>query len=300
MTQQLESYLKMSTRKRPGGYDTKTAHSMRSFLSSLLRYSPNVTLQSFMDWLNQSSYKPGTKATVAKMLGRFLYVYNHLSKDEFEILKRGYTQPQTVWSSKQLTKRQLQMLIVKAASQTTNLAARRDPLMLAIMATAGLRIGQVCALDLSGVSIDSEYINMRIIVQKDNRKVDTKPYTFKQIPLSMSVGGFVFSELLQHYHELRVSSTTNNPAYFLNHSGQRVGENNMRMAMRKWGVPFTPHTLRHHAGTTFAAAHGLHKTAILLGHTNIQTTMRYVSPASVHVGELLKQLPEETQHEGTA
>ena len=155
--------------------------------------------------------------------------------------------------------------------------ALRDAAILEVMYGAGLRVGEVVALDLGDV--DGEMLRVR------HGKGDKE----RLVPLGKKA-----REALDHWLAVRPSlvKAQSASAIFLTKRGARFGTRQVRRIVDAWAalssVPRThPHALRHSYAThLLGSGADLRSIQELLGHASLQTTARY---AHVDVEYLMAQ-----------
>lgn len=158
----------------------------------------------------------------------------------------------------------------------------RNLAMVALMARAGLRVGEVVALDRSDVEL-RERSGWATIRQG-------KGLVERKAPLSLQA-----RRALAAYLEQRPAM--GDPALFVSKSGLRVGERAVQRMVKSAGQragierAVTPHLLRHTFATRFLRGGGdLATLRGILGHANITTTSRYLHADGVRMQEMVEGL----------
>jgi integrase/recombinase XerC len=158
--------------------------------------------------------------------------------------------------------------LLEAPDATTPLG-RRDRAMLELLYGAGLRVGELVALDLSAVDLHSRLLH---VTGKGNKE--------RIVPFGEPAEE-ALSRYLRDRREL-VSLGEGTDALFLNHRGGRLTARSVRRVMDHYlraaalSSGLSPHSLRH-AFATHLLEHGCDLRAIqeLLGHESLSTTQKY-------------------------
>lgn len=145
--------------------------------------------------------------------------------------------------------------------------ARRDRAILEVLYATGVRVSELCALDLGDV--DPSRRTMRVLGKGDKER--TVPY------------GAPAAAALDDWREVRadVAAADAGAALFLGARGHRIGPRAVReivhRAAARAGVPdLGPHGLRHSAAThVLSGGADLRSVQELLGHSSLATTQRY-------------------------
>lgn len=137
----------------------------------------------------------------------------------------------------------------------------RDKLLVHLMVTSGLRVGEVTALNVEDV--EGNQIIVRNGKGRKKRIIPMHPETRK---------------LLDEYLDIRYGKTN---ALFVNKNYGRFSEWGISLILKKWGqkvgIDISPHMLRHTFATRVyeKSGHDLLATKELLGHSRVETTQRY-------------------------
>jgi integrase/recombinase XerD len=162
---------------------------------------------------------------------------------------------------------------------TTTVLGRRDQVILTLMYSAGLRVGEICSLRL----IDISFTEKRILISgKGGRE--------RYIPLDSIV-----EEALKEY---LVSRTSEIPELFISKKGGALTPRAIQYMVKKYAETakiqkkVTPHKLRHTCATHLLQE-GAHLVSIqkLLGHKSLSTTQIYLHITITDLKELSKQHP---------
>lgn len=153
----------------------------------------------------------------------------------------------------------------------------RDRAVLELLYGSGLRVGELCALDLEAVDLSRRWVT---VVGKGRKE--------RQVPI-----GSVAARALVAYVETarsrllaRIEEPPEPLALFLNSRGKRLGPRSVRNLLTKYlkaeGMQNVgPHALRH-SFATHLLDHGADLRAVqeLLGHENLATTQIYAHVSS--------------------
>jgi len=142
----------------------------------------------------------------------------------------------------------------------------RDLALLAFLYNTGLRVGELCALNRADVQLPADGFGQVQLVGKGRR--------LRWVPLNAHA-----RQALEDYLAQREDD---NPALFLNRSGQRFSVRGVALLvnryLRRIGITDRsgPHLLRHTFAThALRARPNLRAVQELLGHSSVTTTQRY-------------------------
>lgn len=169
-------------------------------------------------------------------------------------------------------------------------APERDKALAHVGFYAGLRIGEIVALNLADVRLSARKGHLVVRYGKGGR--------YREVPLHPAL-----RSTLEKWLEARVKwpGATDQPALFLNRRGGRLstrGAYDVLTALAEdsgiavgRGGDFTPHVLRHTAGTTLTrAGTDIVIVAELLGHS-VETARRYALPSEEDRQAAIERLP---------
>lgn len=171
-----------------------------------------------------------------------------------------------------LSARELGRLLAAAENST------RDTAILNLLARAGLRVGEVVNLQLEDVDINGRSGWLLIHNSKGNKT--------RQVPLNSEA-----RQALKAWLSERPQATVQQ--VFLSHTGQALAERDVQRMVAEYarmaGVQATPHTLRHTFATR-AVEKGVDVAtlAMILGHSRLETTNRYLHPSADRVQEAVE------------
>jgi site-specific recombinase XerD len=158
----------------------------------------------------------------------------------------------------------------------------RNAALVALMARAGLRVGEVVGLDLEDITLNerSGWVTIR----------QGKGLKERRVPLSLQT-----RKALAAYLQVRPEAATS--ALFLTKSWLRLGKRPVqrliKSAAQRAGIKqdVTPHILRHTFATRFLRKGGdLATLRDILGHANLATTSRYLHADATRMQEMVEGL----------
>jgi site-specific recombinase XerD len=168
-----------------------------------------------------------------------------------------------------------------AVAEGDDWMSKRNAAILALMARAGLRVGEVVRLERGDIELGARS-GWAVVTGKGNKT--------RRVPLS----GLVCRALSVY---LAVRPAFGTPVLFVSRSGLPLSARDVRRVVtrlaKRAGIDkkVTPHVLRH----TFAT-HALEKgadvatVAVILGHESIATTSRYLHPSEARLVEAVERL----------
>jgi len=164
--------------------------------------------------------------------------------------------------------RMVEQLVNAAKTQPAHRMALRDQAMVMLMTYAGLRVEELCALELGDVLLSERKGKVTVRHGKGDKK--------REIPLNSEVRRALKQWLLVH--------PGGEPAIFVGKHGERMTARGVQRRISDIGTmaglqDISPHCLRH----TFAKRQvdaGVPLTVVsqLLGHSRLETTARYCQP----------------------
>jgi site-specific recombinase XerD len=188
------------------------------------------------------------------------------------------------WSEKALNNTELLTLFTflkeKSARQDVAASGLRDLHLVATMMFSGLRISQVCGLTIADVEVkDGEYVALHTVRQKAH----DENMVCKVIPRSVPIPGCdTFGCIHTAYTSSRIATHTNpDEPFYISSRGNALLTGTVRANFSDWsqrlGFHVHPHRLRHTCGTIVALNVGIAQAALMLDHSDIRTTQRYIA-----------------------
>lgn len=141
----------------------------------------------------------------------------------------------------------------------------RDDAVLEILYGSGLRVGELCGLQLDGIDLDAG--RLRVLGKGSKERL---------VPLSRPAAS-ALTRWLGEGRDTLVSAETPDGAVFLNQRGRPLGPRDVRRIIdRRAPAPTHPHALRHTFATHLLdGGADLRAVQELLGHADLATTQLY-------------------------
>lgn len=162
---------------------------------------------------------------------------------------------------------EVEQLLAIAASQDDPFLRDRDTAIIELLYGAGLRVGELCGMDVSSYDAELDFIH---VIGKGKKE--------RYLP----IGTFAKAALEQYVSRRQSVVNDKETALFVSQNGNRVTTDQIRYVMkrlRKQGnlqKPLTPHSLRHSFATDLLERGAdLRAVQELLGHESLSTTGRY-------------------------
>ena len=159
-------------------------------------------------------------------------------------------------------------------------AGQRDRTMLEVLYGCGLRVSELCGLDLRRVLLDEQIL--RVVGKGDKERI---------VPI-VGTAARALDEYLSTWRPQLVSARVSTPAVFLNSRGRRLSRQSVHAIVAKAGAVvgidgLHPHTLRHSFAThMLEGGADLRIVQELLGHADISTTQLYTHLDRSHIREV--------------
>lgn len=159
-------------------------------------------------------------------------------------------------------------------------AGQRDHAILEVLYGCGLRVSELCGLDLRRVMLDEQVL--RVVGKGDKERV---------VPI-VGTAAATLADYLENWRSGLVSPLVSNSAVFLNNRGRRLSRQSVHTLVAKAGAVvgidgLHPHTLRHSFAThMLEGGADLRIVQELLGHADISTTQLYTHLDRSHLCEV--------------
>ena len=237
-------------------------------LGRLIRKVDVLTLRRYLASLRESSY---SRATIARKLATLRSFYKHLCRVG-EVSENPVASIRTPKQERRLPKfldpTEIQRLL--DAPKGTDLLTLRDRAMLETLYSTGMRVSELCLMDLDDVDFLGEVVRVRGKGKRE-RLAPIGSYAVKAIKHYLTARG-------QHP---QAAGFEPKPV-FLNRHGKRLSQRSVRRKLVKYlaeaGLDphVSPHTLRH-SFATHMLNRGADLRAVqeLLGHRSLSTTQIY-------------------------
>jgi len=226
--------------------------------------------------------KPNTKKNSKATQVRILRSYGKFLQKEYEL---SFTLPEPPKTGKTLpiflTKSEVKVLLKSASSNI------RDLTLLSFIIYTGVRVGELVDLKLCNVNLAERFVK---ILGKGERE--------RLVPINEELARLV---------EAYLSQRKDNSEYlFVSKYGKRFTPLAIQLLVKKYGKiaelnkTITPHKLRH-TFATLALESGVSPITIseLLGHTSLNTTMKYTHVTNQLTEEAVQRISEFTNLNGT-
>ncbi|HYY45365.1 MAG TPA: tyrosine recombinase, partial [Actinomycetota bacterium] len=150
----------------------------------------------------------------------------------------------------------------------------RDRAILELLYGSGVRVGELCALDVDDVDLSGGWVRVLGKGRKERR-----------VPLSSPAVGAISAYLHDARGKLspRTGEARDRHALFRNHRGGRLGARSVRAVLTKYAgeARVGPHSLRHSFATHLLdGGADLRSVQELLGHESLGTTQLYTHVSS--------------------
>ena len=258
----LDSFVRF---RRASGVRQATDAQYRFILSKFFRDYPDAMEsprecalaylgESNTDWTRQ------TRLKVLKVFFGFLMDEGHIHEDPLRGVRAPIPPKKTDVPGMDEVKTVLETLDRDCFAQD------RLRVMILLCLETGLRRGEVCALRVEDVDMDTHTLSVR--------PENTKTKRGRIVPLSPGL-----IRELRRFLQTRPQEWKT-PYVFPSEKGEPLKPGNLTLQVRRLaqrtGVPIHPHALRHLCCTAFLRATGnIALTARLLGHSNIRTTSAF-------------------------
>ena len=216
--------------------------------------------------------------TTLRSFYRFLMQEGQLEHDPSEFLN-----PPKQWSTlpKYLNREELERLLL--APSTDKSAGVRDRAMLQLLYATGLRVSELCALELSAVE---RQMGLLRVTGKGNKQ--------RLVPFGEAAGDALDQYLVAARPALLKGRASR--ALFVTAHGAAMGRQNFWKLLRAYGLKagiarkLTPHVIRHSFATHLVEGGAdLRSVQIMLGHADISTTQVYTHVARRRLREVVDQ-----------
>lgn len=258
-----------------------TARAYRSDLQDLIRAVghrelDSVDLEALRDWLWQATQRGDARATLgrraaaARSFFRWAQENDLIAHDPSLRLiapKRGRTLP-TVASRDAMTGLLDEH---RVAAESGDALALRDHAMLEMLYGAGIRVSELCGLDVDDVDLDRG--TARVLGKGSKERV---------VPFGAPARRAVSAYTVRGRSVLMARAHTSGPALFLGSRGARIGPRAVYELVARVLAPIVgeetvgPHALRHTAATHLLdGGADLRAVQEILGHASLGTTQIY-------------------------
>ena len=162
-----------------------------------------------------------------------------------------------------LAEREIEQLLEGATPDEPEWRRRRDDAVLEVLYAAGVRVSELCSLELAQLHVDDAYVRVWGKGSKERR-----------VPL-----GEPAQAALRAWLAIRSEAAPDDvgAAVFVNERGKRLTPRDVRRILdRRSPTPTHPHALRHSFATHLLdGGADLRAVQELLGHADVATTQRY-------------------------
>ena len=176
--------------------------------------------------------------------------------------------------------RELEKEVNAARTPPAKRQAIRDYSIVVLLLNTGLRISELCDLDMGDIVSNPRSGHLRVRKGKGTKE--------RVVPLNKTA-----RDVIEDWQTVRPE--TSSRALYINKYGDRVAERVIQRTIQEMGrraeVDATPHTLRHSfAKNLVDSGVSLEKVAALMGHAKLETTMGYTTPGQTDLERAVDKL----------
>jgi site-specific recombinase XerD len=211
-----------------------------------------------------------------KIYFKFVNTISNLTSDpaqKIRFVRRGKpTKPQSI-------NRTEAHLLLNAAKQSKYGLAKRNYALIQLMLQAGLRVGEICRLQIRDIKINERSGSVRVI--------DSKGIKEREVPLNASVR----NALKEYLEEKKEAKETD--CLFANKRKEGIAVRSLQLVIdtlykrsKIERIKVSAHTLRHTFAINYLHSNPsqLSELALLMGHDSINTTLIYTKASKEKLG----------------
>lgn len=281
LKEMFKEYTRLSTSKRIDGMSDSYKSTILAYLSKMDSYSPDYEgLRKFL--LDREDLAHSSRAILARGIGRFFYIYKLMDKESFGLIKEMFKMPHKTWSDCTLDEKKVIEIFKRTFYSGTELASYRNPLIVMLLASVGLRVTQLVNIDLEDVVANEEYYAVKVIKQKEKRQDTSASFEVKKLSKRFAICEHKFSNVFDNYISFREEREPDTHALFISKNNTRLSTRQVEITVKEtaeklgYAEKITPHSFRHYFGTRMVKEHGIVRAAIALGHSDIKVTQKYI------------------------
>ncbi len=290
MTQaMLQDYLSYCAKQKR--LDPKTLKAYRIDLEQFYHYAKNQEisnelLNNYIRFLHERFRPNSTKRKLASLHAYFHYEYrcDTITINPMDKIETSFRQckqlPRTIPLC-QLEKmyRFLYEQKSQSSSSYAQLCIHRDIAVLELLLGSGLRISELCHMEMHQINFHEQYI--RILGKGKKERI-------------LQIGNDTLFQALLQYHSLRKGIETRHAYFFINKFHERLSEQSVRNRIKQLCMSIhadeniTPHMFRHTFATLLLEEDiDIRYIQHMLGHSSITTTQIYTHISSTKQADIL-------------
>lgn len=271
--------------------DSKTLKAYRIDLEQFYQYAENrelshALLNSYIRTLHERFRPNSAKRKIASLHAYFHYEYrcDVLSQNPMDKIETSFRQCRQL--PRTIPLRQLEMMYrllyeqkALGGSPYAQLCIHRDIAVLELLLGTGLRISELCHIEINNINFHEQYI--RVLGKGNKERV-------------LQIGNDALLQALLQYQQLRKKIDTNHPYFFINKFHERLSEQSVRNRIKQLCSQIhiddniTPHMFRHTFATLLLEEDiDIRYIQHILGHSSITTTQIYTHIRSVKQADIL-------------
>jgi len=178
--------------------------------------------------------------------------------------------------------RELERSLNAATTQAARFLRTRDLAIILLLANSGLRVAELCGLQVPDVVVNERSGSVTVRRGKGNK--------VRSVPLNVEA-----RRPLHAWELLRLTVEDCTRVFFCDHQGQPLQPRGVQHLLKEYGrragIEVTPHILRHTFAKSLAdAGVRAEEIAALLGHSKLETTRRYTQPSGRDLAAAVERL----------
>ena len=154
-----------------------------------------------------------------------------------------------------------------------NKYAIRDHAIITLLAYAGLRVSELCVLELQDVDLTARQVLIRSGKEDKERVV------------------YINDVIVNSIREYLKDRNSETPQLFISRKGGALRRRSVEAVFEKYSDTIMPHKLKHfYCSHALESGYELHEVANQAGHQDVRTTMRYEHPSTKTMREKANKL----------